>query len=90
MIMTRFKVTTIFIAIMVLAAIIGIWHFRPGESPPAESGRGETAAFTAEPAVPGSAFETPADYEARWTAKRIATAESLKTLYRNPGRPGPA
>jgi len=97
--MNRFRLKVVGSMVLILAATVGVWFLRPGESPPAERvEKREKAAFktqantqkpktdagaTAERAVSQRASE----FEKRKAAQISSTAESLKTLYRNPDSP---
>ncbi|MBN2268998.1 MAG: hypothetical protein JXN61_00190 [Sedimentisphaerales bacterium] len=97
--MNRLKLKVVGLVVLIFAMIVGVWFLRPGESPPASQvekhkqtaskpqASTQKAKTTAESAAERAVSQRAFEFEKRKAAQLSSTAESLKTLYRNPGSP---
>jgi len=97
--MNRLRLRLVGLVVLILAVIIGVYTLRLAESPPAEQveTQEETVskpqANTGQPktnadaAAERAVLPRASEFEKRKAAWMTRMADSLKTLYRNPGRP---
>jgi hypothetical protein len=86
--MNRLRVKLVGLVVLILAVIVGVWFLRPGESPPADQVENQKQTVSKpqanKTAAEKAVSQRASEFEKHRAAQLSSTAESLKTLYRNP------